>query len=961
MKKILTVSMIILIFFISISSPVLAKDEDIKWTKEELDFMEQHKVIRIGVDPGFVPFEFLDENGEHKGIAADYLEIITQKTGLTFEVQKDLSWPQAYEKAVAGDIDMLAAVSKTKEREQYFLFSEPYVFFKRVIVTRNDEKDISDIKDLENLSVAVQRNSSHHSYLQEDPKINLNLYDSVEVALTNVANGTERAFVGNLATTNYLIKKNGLTNLRFTSFEAQKEQALHFAVRKNWPQLQSIMNKAVDSISDEEKMRIQNKWISIDSDTDYSKLMSVVAMLAGVCFIVFIVSAYWIIKLKREIKERKRIQNDLEKAKIEAEEANQFKMAFMARMSHEIRTPLNAIVGMTYLIKKTQITLTQRMYVERIVQASNNMLSIINDILDFAKIESGKVELEVHSFSMDQVIQNVVNIVSYKIEEQKIGFHLLKDPLIPNWFLGDSKRIEQILINILNNAAKFTNQGEVVMDIRLMAKEESNYHLVFTIRDSGIGMSKDQINQLFQPFVQGDISINRRFGGSGLGLSIVKSLIDAMDGTIQVFSTVGEGSTFVIHLHLKVDEEKETDESKNMKSNQFSGIKALVLEKSGSSMNLIESYLRVFGLQCELTTSVSSAINLLENSANSFSKPFDLFIIDYDTPLEGGFEFVEALRNNQKIVVMPKILLLLPMMREDLFDQLKDHQIDIGVGKPIIPSALLNGVLSLFQLSAISKVQNRNKLVTISGNESVRQTILLVEDNKTNQLIVKSLTEQIGLECIIANDGKEGVEVFLENQDRIQLILMDLHMPVMNGYEASVEIRKHSEKVPIIAMTADVILGVQEKCKESGINQYISKPFDPERFIDLLCSYVHKPEKECSDYELYHYEAGLKKIGIAEPIYLQILQEYLEENSQLLEQLEEIISNKEYEKGKQIVHKVKSSSGSIGAQGLYETAIVLQGAFSNHEDEKITETYQKFSYLVHDLLDEITVIMKERT
>ena len=215
--------------------------------------------------------------------------------------------------------------------------------------------------------------------------------------------------------------------------------------------------------------------------------------------VILAVSFFWIVKLRKEIHRRKQIQLDLEKAKREADEANEFKSNFMARMSHEIRTPLNTITGMSYLLKKTEITLTQSMYIDRITQAAYKMLSIINDILDFSKIEAGKVQLEITSFSMDQVIQDVVNIVTYKIDEQGIGFRLSKDPLVPNWFFGDPKRIEQILINVLNNAAKFTSVGEVSLDIRLIAKENDKYHISFTIKDTGIGMTEEQLNKLFTP------------------------------------------------------------------------------------------------------------------------------------------------------------------------------------------------------------------------------------------------------------------------------------------------------------------------------------------------------------------------------------------------------------------------------------------------------------------------------
>ncbi|NLX92243.1 MAG: transporter substrate-binding domain-containing protein [Firmicutes bacterium] len=444
MRKII----LVIITLTTLATPCFAADNSISWAEDELTFMKEHPVIRLGVDPKFVPFEFIDEDGEYKGIAADYLALISEKTGLQFEVVKGLTWPEAYNMALAGGVDALPAIGKTSEREKYFLFSEPYYYYKRVIVTRDIDTWISGIEDLEGLAVAVQRNSSHHSYLLSYPNINLSLYESVEAALTAVATGTEKAFIGNLATTNYLIRANGLTNLRFVSFEAEKQQALYFAVRKDWPELISIFNKAMNTIPESEKLAINNKWIELDTDLDYGPIIRILSIVGAFIAVVLSVSFFWIARLRKEIRQREQIQLDLEKAKREADEANEFKSRFMARMSHEIRTPLNAITGMSYLLKKTGVSVAQSMYIDRITQAANNMLSIINDILDFSKIEAGKVELEITSFSMDQLIQDVVNIISYKIGEQDIDFRLSKDPLVPNWFFGDSKRIEQVLLGL---------------------------------------------------------------------------------------------------------------------------------------------------------------------------------------------------------------------------------------------------------------------------------------------------------------------------------------------------------------------------------------------------------------------------------------------------------------------------------------------------------------------------------
>jgi len=950
----LTVFLFILSLTLIIATPCAAEDREINLTDNEIEFINNHPVIKLAIDPLFVPFEFIDTDGEYKGIAADYLSLVSEKTGLRFEIAKGLSWPEAYDLALSGDLDVLPAISKTEERERLFIFSEPYYYFKRVIVTRDTETVITGMEDLEGLTVAVQRNSSHHSYLLSYPGINLSLYDSVEAALTAVANGSERSYVGNLATANYLIRSTGLTNLKFIAFEAEKQQALYFAVRRDWPELVSILNKALATITVEDQIVINNKWIDFETDPDYGLIIRIFSITGTLVAVVLGVSFYWIARLRKEVKMRELVQIDLEKAKQEADEANEFKSSFMARMSHEIRTPLNAITGMAYLLKKTDLSLTQSMYTDRITQASNNMLSIINDILDYSKIEAGKVELEITSFSMDQVIQDVVNIVSYKIEEQGIGFRLSKDPQVPNWFKGDPKRIEQILLNILNNAAKFTSEGEVTFDISLVARESEIYHLSFTVQDTGIGMTEEQVNQLFIPFIQGDSSINRRFGGSGLGLSIVKNLVDMMGGQIKVFSTPGEGSTFIFQLSLTVDKEKEDVYVKALSSNHFRDIRTLVLEKTGSNMNLIENYLSAFGMQCELTTSEVSALSMLEAADGKFAKSFDLFIVDYDTPVEKGFKFIESIRDNNRIVKMPKIILLLPMLREDLFDKLNEYEIDMGIGKPIIPSVLLNGILDIFNLKAVSSTQLSSKTETDLSKRGRQLTILVAEDNKTNQLIAKSVLHQAGIEAIIAGDGQAAVELYQQNNNKIDLILMDLHMPVMNGYEAAQEIRKMSDSVPIVAMTADVIMGVKEKCEQSGIYHYISKPFDPDRLIQKVKDVINEQDNSMAQsMPMLDQSAGLSNVGDDSELYRQVLNEYLNENRDTTHKLALAIKEKRYSDAVQIVHKVKGSSGSIGAKVIYEAAVLLQKALKKEKMEDIVPLEAKFSLLFERLLKEV--------
>ncbi|MBN1777555.1 MAG: transporter substrate-binding domain-containing protein [Clostridiales bacterium] len=925
----------------------------------EFKFIGDHPVITLGVDPEFIPYEFFDTDGEYKGIAADYLDLISQKTGLQFTAAENLTWSQAYEYAVERKLDMLPCVSKTAQREKYFLFSDPYISFQRVMFLGEDNNDVKSFDDLNGRTVAVQQNSSHHSYLADFNEITLILYNNVEDALRAVADGRETVFVGNLATTNYLAKSIGITNLKVIPIDTEEPQHLYFAVRSDWPELIGIINKTLKAIDEESKIAISDKWISIKESADYTWLIRIILIAAGVAALVLLVSAFWIVRLRKEIVIRKKSEKAMEEAKMEADEANQVKSRFLARMSHEIRTPLNGIIGMAYLLKKTKVTVTQKMYADRITQSSNIMLGIINDILDFSKIEAGKVELEVAPFSMDQVVKDVISIVSFKIEEQKIGLRLIKDPSAPNWYLGDAKRLEQILINVMNNAAKFTSEGEVTLDIRLTERVDDICHLSFTVKDTGIGMTEEQVKKLFTPFTQADTSINRRFGGTGLGLSIVKNLVDLMGGDVQVFSAPGEGSSFVIRLPLPVDKDKETEYKSRVSGEQLKDIRTLVFEKSVSSMNLIQTYLESFGMESELTTSQISALSMLQAANGKHAKPFDLLIVDYETPNEGGFPFVQNILENDRIAVKPKILMLMPMMREDLFDKLDENHVDVGIGKPIIPSVLLNGILDIFHLKAIAASQMSEETHSETAAGRKQYSVLVAEDNKTNQLIAKTLLEQAGLTVLLAENGKIAVELYTQNRDIIDLILMDLHMPMMNGYEASAAIRRLSGDVPIVALTADVITGIKDQCEQNGIHHYLTKPFDPEQFIkavrDILKANDTTPEAAPA---VLDTQTGVRNIGMNRELYLQVLAQYRSENLDTAEKLSQAIKDMHYGEAVGIVHKLKSSSGSIGAKPLYELAVRLQTALKEENNQEIEMLSREFLGTLEALLGEIQTMQE---
>ena len=740
MKRFKLIASILAIFsltMLALSSTALAAENSPKpqllLTQKEQDFIRDHPVIHLGVDPTFVPYEFIDTDGQYKGIAADYIALICEKTGLIMEVKKGLTWTEAYEMAVQGKLDALPCVGETAERERYFLFSDTYFTFQRAIFVNEDNKDIRSFEDLSGKTVAVQMNSSHHSYMTQFPEVKLSLYPTVEAALHAVSNGTEIAFVGNFATTSYLAKSLGVSNLKYIPIDVSASdlsQSLHFAVRKDWPELVSIINKALASITTQQRTQINNKWIDVEGAVDYTFVLRVIGIAGLTLAAVLAVSYFWIIRLRKEIAKRKKAQEELTIAKEEAVSANQVKSLFLARMSHEIRTPLNAILGMAYLMKKTDLTATQGMYLDKLTQASRNMLGTINDILDFSKIEAGKITIEKVPFDLDKILQRIISIESVKVEEQGIELAVNKDPNVPSMFLGDPLRIEQILLNLINNAVKFTEHGMVKVSISCDAADGVDRVVTFIVSDTGIGMPPEQLEHLFIPFDQGDSSISRRFGGSGLGLSIVKCLTDLMGGQISAASEKGQGSAFTVQIPLEVDAIQESAKNARMSSDCFRNTRALIFLKTESTRTQLEQSFRSFGIQHEFVETEQQLRAKLDDVAAKLEAPYQILMIDYATPLNGGIELFKRFKAERRISDESKSILLVPMMREDLFEELESAGIDIGIAKPIIPSVLYNAIIEVLKIKPPEEKLHPHKENQLIAPHPYR--LLLVEDNKTN-------------------------------------------------------------------------------------------------------------------------------------------------------------------------------------------------------------------------------------
>ncbi len=518
------------------------------------------------------------------------------------------------------------------------------------------------------------------------------------------------------------------------------------------------------------------------------------------------------IGLLRDITARKRVEEATLRARLAAEEASKTKSDFLANMSHEIRTPMNAIIGMTHLAQRTDPTPKQKNYLSKIDNAAQSLLGIINDILDFSKIEAGKLELEHTTFSLDDVLTNLADIVGHKAEQKslEIVYSVARD--VPRHLIGDPLRLGQILINLVSNAIKFTETGEVIVKIRLRDTNE----LLFSVQDTGIGMQPNQLANLFQSFNQADSSITRRYGGTGLGLAICKQLCELMGGSISVESEHGTGSTFHFSARFTIATDGPQIAAR-IGLNDLLQKRVLIVDDNIIARDVLTAMLRANGLTTKAARSGEEALLML-GEASAADESFDLVLMDWRMPGIDGIEASRRIKADPALSHTPAILMVSAFGREEMMDDSESSALDGYLIKPVNESHLIDTIARMFSKEVVAVFPKRPPIPKNAARNLEKRKVLLVEDHEINRELATELLTDLGILVTVAINGREGVDLIAK--EPFDLVLMDIQMPVMDGLTATRLIRADNRflALPIIAMTAHAMSSDCEKSLNAGMN-----------------------------------------------------------------------------------------------------------------------------------------------
>lgn len=655
-----------------------------------------------------------------------------------------------------------------------------------------------------------------------------------------------------------------------------------------------------------------------------------------------------------DITKNKVEENILRNAKENAEKTTIMKSNFLANMSHEIRTPLNGVVGFIQLLKDTNLSFEQAEFVEDAQKSSEILLGIINDILDFSKIEAGKLQIENISFDIRSLVEDITLFSNTQAENKGLEISSLICSDVPKRVFGDPGRVRQILNNLVSNAIKFTQKGEIVIYVKQILEDSDTSFVSFEVKDTGIGIEEDKLNLIFEEFAQSDPSMTRKYGGTGLGLAICQRLVNLMGGALHVKSRLGEGSAFTFNLPFKKDRTSSIEASNSIKT--LDGAKILVIDDNLTDLKIIRYYLSEANCLIYEAKTCQEAIDVLNNENDNIS----LILVDYKMQLNCDNEFCCFNNENGIFNEIPVILYTSLAKRGDSI-WAREKGFKGYLTKPIKKNDLIDSIA--MALSDKNSGNNSNFITKHIINEnkfSSKTKILVVEDSDLNCKLINKILETHGLYCEFAFNGYEAIEAYKSN--KYDLILMDCQMPIVDGYEATKEIRKLEKvgsHIPIIAMTANALPKDRDKCLSIGMDDYISKPIDIKLLLDMIGNYINFSSKKsetisCESTDDKELNNILDKISnelmFDKQTAIELFIDYIHLLPSALNDLETAFNQNDMTLIKSVAHKLKGASANLRINEIAELCLQIENEALNNNFEKCSELLNSIAFLAQHLI-----------